>query len=678
MPTYQTEDIRNIAIVGHTGGGKTSLVEALLCHAGAIGSPGSVEKGSTLCDFEPEEKEHQHSIASAVVSCDYGGAHLNLIDTPGSPDFMGQSISVLPAVETVAVVVDAQAGIEMTTRRMMERAKECNLCRMIIVNRIDGEDVNLPALVERLQETFGSECLPINLPANGAVADVFDHASGDADFSSVGEAHTAIVDQVVEVDEDLMAKYLEQGAVTSEELHSPFEQALREGHLVPICFTSVRDDTGVNELLDVFARLMPNPTEGNPHPFETGVGEEAEPLAYAPDPDAHVIAHVFKVTTDPFVGKLSVFRIHQGTITKDSQLYIGNAKKPFKVGHLFKLQGKEHVEIDKGLPGDICAVAKIEDIHFNDVLHDSTDESHVHLHPIAFPMPMSGFAIVAKSRGDESKIAKAMAAMAAEDPCVVIEHSETHETVMRGLGELHLKILLEKMDNRYHVQVDTHPPKIAYRETINTNAEGHYRHKKQTGGAGQFGEVFLRVEPLERGAGFEFVNDIHGGTIPGALIPAIEKGIRQALTEGAVAGYPIQDIRVSVYDGKFHAVDSKEIAFITAGKRAFIDAINNAKPTVLEPMVNMEITVPEGNMGDIAGGLAGKRGQIQGTDMIGNAMVMIHAKSPLAELDAYQSELKSVTGGLGSFNMEFSHYESVPANIQQKLVAAFDPRHHED
>ncbi|MBI1370528.1 MAG: elongation factor G [Planctomycetes bacterium] len=678
MPTYTTEDIRNIAIVGQAGAGKTTLVEALLARAGAIGAAGSVEKGSTVCDFEDEEKKHKHSLNAALVSLDHHQHHVNLIDTPGMGDFAGHALAAFPAVETVVVVIDAHAGIDMTARRMMERAADRNLCRAIVINKIDHDNIDLPLLVEQIREAFGPECLPINLPAGGAtsVCDVFDHESGEADFSNVGEAHKAIVEQVVEVDEETAMAYLEGKDVSHDKLHAVFEKALREGHLVPICFASATRDIGLAELLEVFADLMPNPLEGNPRPFEHGEGEHVEPLKYDADPKKHVIAHVFKVTSDPFVGKLSIFRIHQGTITKDSQLYIGNAKKPFKVGHLFKLQGKEHKEIDQGIPGDICAVAKVEEIHFNDVLHDSIAHGHVHLKPFEFPKPMAGFAIEAMSRGDEQKIAKALHAMEAEDPCFAVERGG--ETVIRGLGELHLRILLEKMKNRYHVEVKTHPPKVAYRETIGGKAEGHHRHKKQTGGAGQFGEVYLRVEPLGNGEPFEFVNDVFGGAIPHQFIPAIEKGVMQMMGQGCVAGYPMQGVRVSVYDGKYHAVDSKEVAFVTAARKAFADAVSKAKPQVLEPIVKLDITVPEGNMGDIAGDLSSKRGRIMGTDSVGGGMLCIKAQAPLAELTQYQNQLKSVTGGQGSFSMEFSHYEPVPPQVQQHLESQFKPAAEED
>ena len=674
MVSYTTESIRNIALVGHGAAGKTTLVEAILHHAGKLPAPGAIEKGNTVCDFDPQEKAHQHSLDSALVHLDHDGARVNLIDTPGFPDFLGQAIAVLPAVETVAVVINAQTGIEAVTQRMMERAGERQQCRMIIVNKIDAENLDLPGLVGQIRESFGTECLPINLPANrGAqVVDCFFNPAGDSDFSSVAAAHSALIDQVVEVDEELMALYLEQGEdLQPEQLHAPFEKALREGHLIPICFVSARTGAGLKELLDVFVKLLPNPTEGNPEPFLDGEGD-AKTVHPAPDPQRHVVAHVFKVLIDPFIGKLGIFRIHQGTITKDSQLYIGDGRKPFKVSHLFHLHGKEHPEVATGIPGDLCAVAKVDDIHRGVVLHDSHDEDRLHARPLRFPTPLFGLAIRAATRGDEQKLSDTVHKLLEEDPCLTLEHNaHTKETVLRGLSDLHLRITLEKMQQRYNLQVETKPPKIAYKETIGQNAEGHHRHKKQTGGAGQFGEVYMRIEPLPRDAGFEFVSEVVGGTIPTSFLPAVEKGVREALQEGAIAGYPMQDVRAIAYDGKYHPVDSKEIAFITAGREAFLDAVSKARPIVLEPIVNLEVRTPADSVGAITGDLSSRRGRIAGTDAGPRGMSIISAQVPLAELEGYESQLKSMTGGHGSYNIELSHYDPVPGDIQQKLQAAY-------
>jgi len=680
MPKYRTRDIRNIAFVGHSGSGKTTLAEALLVKSGVKGEAGTIERGSTTMDHDPLERTYQHSLESSLASLDYQGMHLNLIDTAGTPDFRGPTLAALTAVETTAIVINAHSGIELATRRLMRRAKQRRLCRMIIINRIDVDDVDLTQVVTDLREEFGPECLPINLPAEGLskVLNCFTQTEGETDIFSLSEAHEAIIDQVVEVNEELMEKYLEGEELTREELHSAFEQALREGHLVPICFVSALTGTGINSLLDFFNKLAPSPREGNPPPFIKGEGDDAVDVTTTGNANDHVIAHVFKITNDPFVGKLSVFRIYQGTVKPDSQLLIGDARKPFKVGHLFKIQGGKHIEIDAGIPGDICAVAKVDEIHYDAVLHDSHDEDRYHLKPVDFPMPMYGLAVNTKSRGQEQKLSTALTRLQEEDPCFTVEHNqELNETVMRGLGELHMRITLERMLERYKVEVTTRPPRIAYRETITRAAEGHYRHKKQTGGAGQFGEVYLRIRPKARGEGFEFVNKVVGGAIPYNLIPAVEKGVMQILRDGAVAGYAMQDLEVTVYDGKFHPVDSKEIAFVFAGRNAFLDAIKNAGPQILEPIVSVDVTVPDADMGDITGNLAGRRARISGTESLRGGLVTIQADIPLSSLSDYHTELKSLTQGQGTYAMEFSHYDPVPSNVQQDLIKAHRPKQEE-
>lgn len=675
MGAYRTEDIRNIALVGHSAAGKTTLVEALLHHAGAIPSPGSVEKGTAVCDYDPEERDYRHSLSAAVVGCEYHGRHLNLIDTPGLPDFLGHTFAALPAVETIAVVVNAQTGIEAVTRRVMDWAAANHFCRMIVVSKVDAADSNLPRLLDEIRDAFGRECLPLNLPAKDgeSIVDCFFHASAETRFSSARAAHTALVDQVVELDEGLMDDYLAKGDIEPDKLHDPFEKALREGHLMPVCFTSARTGAGIKELLEVFAELAPNPREGNPHPFrDLKRGEDAE---IHPEPVAdpqHILAHVFKVTHDPYVGKLGVFRIHQGVINKDTQLFVDEGRKPFKVGHLFRVQGKQYLECDDGVPGDIRAVGKIEEIHLDAILHNSHDEDGVRPALGKLPAPMVGLAIEAATRGDEQKLFDALEKLTGEDPCLVLERS-AHDLVLRAMGELHLRIALERIEKRYHVEVKTHPPAIPYRETITHTAEGHHRHKKQTGGAGQFGEVFLRIEPLPRGAGFEFVDGVVGGAIPNQFIPAVEKGVRQALAAGALAGYPIEDVRVTVHGGKHHPVDSQEVSFITAGRKAVLDAFLKAGPILLEPIVHVQVTVPSANVGDITGDLAQRRGRINDTQPQAGGMVAVSALVPLGEMSDYASRLKSLTGGEGAYGMESSHYEPLPPPLQQKLAKQYRP-----
>ncbi|KQY86056.1 elongation factor G [Pelomonas sp. Root1444] len=670
--------IRTVALVGPAAAGKTLLLDALLAHAGVIPQAGSIERGSTVSDHDPLEKRLGHSLQSSLAHFTHGGIRVHAIDTPGAPDFVGQALPALEAADTAIVVINAQNGIELMAQRLLTAAGERGLARLIVVNKIDAPDVDLPGLLAQIREVFGRECLPLNLPADGSqrVADCFFAASAgldiQADFSSVADAHRALVEQVVEVDAAFVDRYLTDGDVDPRELHAPLEQALREGHLIPVCFCSAKTGAGIGELLSAIETLMPNPAEGNPPPFLEGKGTEPQPYPARPDPAAHALAHVFKIVADPYLGKMGVMRVHQGRVAKGGQLFVGHARKPIRVGHLFMLQGARHVDIEEALPGDLCAIAKVEDLAFDAVLHDAQEDEHIHLKPLDFPTPVHGLAISPARRGDEQKLWEVLSRLVDEDPCLRIEQAgETHQTLVYGLGELHLRLLLERLRELYNGEVVTEPPRIAYRETISAPAEGHYRHKKQSGGAGQFGEVYLRVEPLARGAGFEFVDAVKGGTIPGQFMPAVEKGVRSALASGVIAGYPLVDLRVVVYDGKHHSVDSKEIAFVTAGRRALIEAVREAKPLVLEPIVQVEITAPEHSIGDITGDLASRRGQVNGTRAAVPGSLIVQGLAPLAELASYQSRLNAITAGEGRYTLVLSHYEAVPPNTQAALVGAY-------
>ena len=674
MP-YSTAEIRNVCLVGPSHAGKTLLTEALLQAGGKISEKGSIEKGTTVSDFTAREKEVGHSQYNSVCHLDHEGIHVNLIDTPGYRDFFGRALSVMPAAETAAIVINAAEGVEMMARRMMDAAHDQRMCRMIIVNKIDAPDVDLEKVFNDIQEAFGAECLPMNLPsADGSkVVDCFFQLEGDETaFSSVKDAHVQIVDQVVEVDEELMELYLEQGQeLEAEQLHDPFEKALREEHLVPVCFVSAETGAGIRQLLQIFERLMPNPTEANPPIFLKGEGSDAEEVTVSPDPDAHAIAHVFMVNVDPFKGKLALFRIHQGSIDAGNQLFVGDARKPFKATQLLKVNGEKHGKIEHAVPGDICAVPRVDEAHYDAVLHDSHDEDHFHLKPIKLPRPMFGLAIRPREDKEAQKVSDALNVAEAEDPSIQVEHIVSlNEVVLRGLGELHLATVLQQIKDRHDIEVITQLPSIAYRETITAKAEGHHRHKKQTGGAGQFGEVYLRVEPLPQGAGFEFGSEVVGGAIPSQFIPAVETGVKQAMAEGAVNGYPMQDIRVVVYDGKHHNVDSKEIAFIQAGKKAFLEAVAKARPIVMEPIVNAEFTIPTDAVGGVTGDLSGMRGMITGTDALPDSRAVVSGQVPLQELQGYHSRLKSLTGGDGNFTMDFSHYAEVPPNELKQLKEA--------
>jgi len=667
------ENIRNIAFAGQAGAGKTLLIERLLLQTKAIKQMGEVERGTTVCDYDTQSKDRQHSLNPTAVFLNHNHHQVNILDTPGMPDFIGRSISILPAVETVALVIDGMDGSGIVTERMFNMAGERKKCRLIVINKIDGEDEELAELLVNLQDEFGTEVLPINLPdlsGHNVVDCYFEPAYDEATlFSSVQDAHDALVDQVVEVDEQLMEVYLEQGEELSpEQLHDPFETALRSEHLIPVCFVSAKTGAGVEQLLRVLTELMPTPTEGNAPLFMN----HDEPVELKPAEEGHALAHVFKVEVDPFMGRLAMLRVHQGVITPESQMYIGDSKKPFKVAHLFQLQGKDRIEIDRAVAGDVCAIAKVDELEFDSVIHDSHDEDNFHLKSLVLPPPMYSMAIRPTKRGDEQKLSETLRKITAEDASLVVAHRvNLNETLLTGVGELHIQVAIDRMEEQFKLIVETSDPSIDYRETITRSAEAHSRHKKQTGGAGQFGEVYLRVRPLARGEGFKFVDKVVGGAIPGSFIPAIEKGVRQIMDEGAIAGFAMQDLEVEVYDGKHHSVDSKEIAFVSAGRKAFLEAVKKAMPIILEPVVDVLVSIPSAAMGDVSSDMATHRGVITDTRMEGKNKTLLRCKAPLSEMGDYSHRLKSLASGDGSFTMELSHFDPVPQQTQQQLSEGY-------
>ena len=679
MPASKAENIRNIVLMGHGGSGKTTLGEAMLHQAKVTSRLGSVDDGTSHLDYSDIEKDRKHTIDPSMAFFDHAGITINVIDAPGYPDFIGGAISASGGADIATIVISAPAGIEVNTRRMFKLAQTNNMSIALIINKIDAENVDIESLLAQITETFGQACKPMNLPTgeNTGVIDCFANDQGDSDLGDVADARTELIENIVEADEELMEAYLGGEELTATQLSVAMSKAMVKGTVIPILFTGAKADIGVTEAMDAIAKSFPSPAISTLRPVMNDEGEEAEEIAVQVDPDKPLIAQAFKITTDPFVGKLAWIRIMQGSLTPDSTYYLGDAKKAAKVGHLYKILGKESKDVKLAVAGDIIALAKVEEITPGAMLHAEHELMYCSI-PQA-PTPMFSLAVTPKKRGDEQKISEALTKLSQEDPTFgYARDNQTHETVISGIGDLHLRILLTKMKERFDLEVETKPPKIPYKETITGKAEGHHRHKKQTGGSGQFGEVYLRVEPMERGEGFEFVNDLFGESIPRQYLPAIEKGVKDVLVHGAVAGYPMQDIRVSVYDGKHHPVDSKEVAFRAAGKWAFINAVKNAKPAILEPIVDLEIAVPANFMGDIASDLSGRRGRIIGQDMLPGNQVVVKAQAPLSEVMQYNSQLRSVTGGQGSYTMELSHYEPVPGNVQQQLVAALEKEKEED
>jgi elongation factor G len=667
----KTEDIRNIVLVGHGGSGKTSLAEAILHITGTTNRLGNVDSKSSICDYLDEEKEHQHSIQSAVIHVNFGGKVINIIDTPGYPDFIGPSISAIPGADTAIIVISAASGIETITRKVFESASENKMAKLIVINKIDSDNIDLPVLIKNIQETFGSTCRCANLPASegGAVIDCIKNDSGQSLLMDVSSAHTELIENVIEADDELMESYLGGEEIKPERIASVFVKALTTGTLIPIVFTDARHELGIKELLEIITKYTPSPAESNLPKLKDGDTE----IELKADSSGPLAGFVFRVGYDPRSNmKYSTIRIYSGTITSDTNLMRNDEKKGIRPGHILKSQGPETEEMSSGVAGDIITLAKVEELKIGDLIHDGSVSGKFNVPPS--PKPMFALALEPATRGDEQKIGSAIEKLSDEDSCFQIKRDQqTRELVIYGLGDLHLRIMLEKMEKQFKLSVNTKQPKIPYRETISTKAEGHYRHKKQTGGAGQFGEVYLRIEPSERDSDptLEVSWDIFGGSIPKQYEPPIVKGIQDMMQNGVVAGYPLQDIKVSVYDGKHHPVDSKEVAFRAAGKGAFADAVQKAKPVLLEPIVYIEVTVPAENMGDITGDLAGKRGRVQGQDMLAGGMVCIKAQVPLSEVTQYNSQLKSVTGGRGSYSMSPSHYEPVPPNVQQQIVEAY-------
>ncbi len=701
MAKHTVEDIRNIAFVGHGAVGKTTLADHMLFQAGISTRAGSVDDGSSLLDVDDEEKDRKSSISSSLCHFEHQSKYINLIDTPGYPDFIGQVFGALRAVETAAVVVNATSGIEVNTRRTFLRAGDAGIGRMIVVNKLDADNVDFESVVSQLQESFGPACLPLNLPVGQgaefkAVCTTLPlpDTVPDGTIGDPAAVNQTLMDAIVEADESLMERYLEGEELSAEEVARGVVQAVASGTLIPIFCTSARMGVGVSELMDALAMYAPSPLQ-IPRTARNPAGEEV-PI----DPMAdYTIAQVFKTRIDPFVAKMSFIRVFAGTLTKDATVTRAGSDKKLKLHQLLSVQGGSQEPVDEAGPGDIVCVVKMDEIHTGDTLVRGTD---LVMPPIPFPTPMVGLAVEPRSHADQAKISGALTKIQEEDPTFkVYRDPQTKEMVMQGMSELHLQVAQARLSKRDKVEVLTHQPKVPYRETVGASAEGSYRHKKQSGGSGQFAEVHLRISPCPRDvnpeeyftkANFEslreyhydpetnscFIDRVTGGSVPNNFIPAVEKGMRERMEQGVIAGYQVQDVVCELYFGKDHPVDSNETAFKTASSMCFRNVFKQAKPTLLEPIVNMEITIPGDKLGDISSDLTTRRGRVEGMEGLPGGYQILKAKAPLAEVMTYARSLSSMTGGQGAFTMELSHYEGVPGNEQQKIIAAATQEEEDD
>jgi elongation factor G len=694
MSVHHVEDIRDIALVGHRGAGKTTLADALLFEAHAVDRQGNVDDGTSNADTDDDEKQHHFSIDTHVLHAEHEGKYLHILDSPGSPDFIGAALESLVAAETALVVVNGVNGVEVNTRRMFAEAGQRGLARAFVINKLDDEKANYTAVVDALQETFGKLCVPFNVPnATGAMFRSVVDVLGPSDAAALVAARTQLIEAVVESDESLMETYLTEGSVPLSAVETALPQALQLGTVIPIFACSAKADIGVKELLHALVAYGLSPAMARK---KIDLTKDERHAAIEPSETGDFVGQVFKVVNDRYVGHLSFIRVIAGKLTPNHPIVNLTTHQTLRIGQLLLVQGNKHVTVTEAVPGDIIAVAKVDGLHIGDTVADKADAPA--MPGLRFPSPMFGLAVEPKARGDEQRIATGLHKIAEEDPTVKIVHDpQTHELVISGVSPMHLEIIKERLRHRYDVDVTTKDPKVPYRETIATPAGADYRHKKQSGGRGQFAEVHLRVHPLDRGISskeqceaefanksrfeklrsvhydplmnFAFLDHVVGGTIPNQFMPAIEKGIRELLERGALAGYPIRDVAVEVFFGKDHAVDSSEAAFKIAGRLAFKKAFLAARPSLLEPVVKLEITAPAKSIGTILGDLPTKRAHVENQENLPGDQVAITAKVPLAEVARYAAQLGGMTQGQGSYTMELSHYDPVPTNLQAQIVA---------
>lgn len=673
MAEFKTESIRNIVILAHSHAGKTLLSEKLLYCGGAISKPGSIQAKNTVSDFNEDEKERQSSISSSVMHTTCNNIKINMIDMPGFSDFQGDIRSNVKAVEAALLVVNAAAGIEVGTEMMIKLIHKNNLPAIVFINKMDKEDADFEKCVESLTAKLKRGVAVVGYPigkgsslsgtANLITKEGIDKLSGD-DKSHADKLSDELTETVAESDDELLEKYLDKGEISNEEETKAFRTGVVSGKIVPVFSGSALKDIGIKELLEAIAEFLPSPLDAPP--VDAADGSSNEEIKIEPKADGPFAAQVFKTISDPYVGQISVLKIFQGKVTGNTGVYNITKQQREKLSPLFALQGKDHTPQETAYAGDIIGVVKLKNTETNDSLGD--EKKPIKFDDISFLEPAISFSIKPKSRSDEDKIMGALHKLTLEDPTFrPTRDAQTKELIASGMGELHINIMLKRMKQKYGVSVDMGTPKVAYKETITGKGDAQYRHKKQTGGAGQFAEVWLRIEPLTRGTGFEFVDEVVGGAIPTQFVASCEKGIKIALESGPLAGFPMVDIRAIVYDGKTHPVDSKDIAFQIAARHGFRESVMKAKPVLLEPIMNVNISVPDEYMGDITGSLNSRRGRVMGMEP-GEGAQTIKAKVPLEEMYKYVNELKSITAGRGTYTMEYSHDEVVPSNLAQNII----------
>jgi elongation factor G len=687
MKVYDAPNIRNVALVGHGGSGKTSLASALLFDAGAVNRLGRVEDGTTVTDFDPDEIERKISLLAAPAFAEWKKAKVNLLDAPGYANFLSEARAALRVADTAVVVVDAVAGVEVQTEKVWEMAEEFSLPRLFVVHKMDRENASFERTLERIHAAFGRAAVPVAVPIGEekAFKGVVDLVSGKAhvyDEDASGKFQTTdvpaaqeeaarswrekLVEMVAESNEELMEEFFEKGTLTQEQLAKGLRTAVAAGKVFPVLPASSLANVGVHALLDAIVDMAPSPADrGEVGGTDPAARSEA---TRRPAADAPFSAFVWKTIVDPHAGRISLFRVYSGTLKSDSAVHNTTRDSAERVGSLVLLQGKTQTPVPEVQAGDLGAVAKLKDTQTGDTLADKA--SPIVYPPVVFPEPATTFAIEPKTRGDEDKISIALQRLQEEDPVLrVSRDTQTKEMLLSGMGQLHVEVVVGRLRKRYKVEVNLKKPKIPYRETIKGSAEAHGRHKKQTGGHGQFGDCKIRIKPLPRGEDFKFVDDIFGGSIPKNFIPAVEKGIQEARLKGFLAGYPMVDFQVELFDGQYHDVDSSEMSFKIAGSLAFKDGIPKCRPTILEPIMSVEIAVPDEYAGAVMGDLSSRRGRPQGMEPKGS-MQLIKAEVPLAEMLSYDAELTSMTGGRGSYHMEMHHYDEVPGHLQEKIIAA--------